>query len=80
MKIKLNKEVVKHLKQSSVVVTTKGRMFYYLPYWYEETDTPDVFDMHTLGSLPKSLTEALKELRESSESKKENAKRNTIRG
>lgn len=44
----------------STIINTDGKTYYFMPYWFEKTDEPDVFIIHSLEqSLPGNLQEVI---------------------
>lgn len=57
-KVKIKKsETVENLLNNGTVVVTKGKKYFFSPFWFEEDG--DEFIAHQLGSLPKDLLESI---------------------
>lgn len=61
VKKKLPKETIDLLKGMGSVVLL-GKTFYFLPFWFKETEEDGVFEIIHPDNLPKELIDALKEL------------------
>jgi hypothetical protein len=60
MEIKFTKPQIKLLKQRATVVKTKTGIYYYLPYWYKETNKENVLDKISFEHLPVDLQSAIR--------------------
>lgn len=62
----------KNLKQfleenSSVIVNSKGKKYYYMPYWFHEIDDTGNFNIYHLDNLPEELKRLINQIREKNE-------------
>jgi hypothetical protein len=65
MKIKLTSQQAKFLREfSHRVVTESGDKWSYFPYWWHETDEPNVFDSVDIDNLPEEVKDVIKSFRE----------------
>lgn len=57
IKIELKDDVVEFLNNYATIVTTEdGETYYYTPFWFKETEDPNMFEQFSLGSnFPESL-------------------------
>lgn len=54
---KLNDETVSFLKSNATILNEE---YYFLPFWFEATDDPNVFELHHLdGKLPQELEDVI---------------------
>lgn len=54
------KESERLLQELASVIHAHGKTYYFMPYWFEKTDEPDVFIVHSLEqSLPGNLQEVI---------------------
>ena len=64
MKVKFPKEQVDLFNNIGTIVnTTSGKTYRYLPYWFRETDEEGVFELFTLDRLPDELIDTIKDIR-----------------
>jgi hypothetical protein len=64
MKIKVKKQQTDLLRHvGTVVTTTKGDVYRYLPFWFKETPDKDIYDLLTFEELPDDLIETIKDMR-----------------
>jgi hypothetical protein len=63
--IKLDDKTVKLLHEHANIVYSAngGYKFYFLPFWFGETDDREHFTVNHLESLPKELSDAIKSMR-----------------
>lgn len=63
--IKLNDESVAMLKSQASIIDTGDKKYYFLPYWFEETETPGTYVAHYLDKpLPPDLVSAIEKFRQ----------------
>lgn len=62
--VKINAETEKLIKSLSAGVDTGEHTYYFMPFWFQETDEPGIFNIHHLdGKLPNDLVECIKQMR-----------------
>ena len=63
VQIKLtNKQV--ELIQTGSHAMVNGNSYYFLPFWFKQTDKKNVFELHYLDHLPDELKKVIKKSRE----------------
>jgi hypothetical protein len=62
--IKLDPATIKLLRENASIVysATGGYKFYFLPFWFGETDSKEYFTANHLGNLPEELRNAIKQM------------------
>jgi hypothetical protein len=51
------------LQTGTIVMTAKGKTYYFLPYWFELDKKSGDYTAYGLDKLPDDLVEAIKEMR-----------------
>ena len=65
MRIKISKGESELLKNLATIVTTKNNnVFSYIPFWFQKTETEDVYELISFDRLPKEVTEHIQEMRD----------------
>ena len=64
MKIKLTQNQINFLERGTTFVGPNGVKWYYMPFWFKETEEARVFDKFSLDELPEDFKKALQDHRD----------------
>jgi hypothetical protein len=57
VRLNLSKDQISFLEANSNVMCQSGEKYYFMPFWFERREGEDVFKRHSLGHLPKKITD-----------------------
>lgn len=63
MKLMVTEDQSDFIKLFGTSACTSSGMYYYVPYWYKETDNACVFEAYSPDRIPSDLREAILEQR-----------------
>ena len=64
MKIKLSNDQVEFLETGTVFVGPNGFKWYYMPFWFKETEEKGTFEELSFDKLPEDFKKVIRERRE----------------
>ena len=65
MRIKVTKEQSDFIKQNGSRVEANDKKYYYIPFWFMETEIEGVFEELSFDKLPEALKKEIKSNRDS---------------
>lgn len=63
--VRLSLDGEKVMNELATIIQAEGKTYYFMPYWFEKTEVPGVYYVHSLeNKLPRKLIESIKKNRE----------------
>ena len=65
MKLKIEKSQSNFLQEMGTEITTpNGEKYFYMPFWFKQTEEEGVYELLTFDHLPKDVIELIHDFRE----------------